>query len=113
MQRYKRSSRMQGIENGWWLWAPCAAWPVRGEDAYRGKWNASTKTPILLIGTRYDPNTPYRNAVRAQRRLGNALLLTHNGYGHISYQDPSACVERARVARGTVCAPDRSPFDQG
>ena len=122
MQRYKRSSRMQGIVNGWWLWAPCAAWPVRGEDAYRGKWNASTKTPILLIGTRYDPNTPYRNAVRAQRRLGNALLLTHNGYGHISYQDPSACVERARVdylvdlvapARGTVCAPDQSPFGQG
>jgi pimeloyl-ACP methyl ester carboxylesterase len=122
MQRFTRSSRMQGPVNGWWLWAPCAAWPVRGEDAYHGRWNASTKTPILLIGTRYDPNTAYRNAVRSQRLLGNAVLLTHDGYGHVSYQDPSACVETARVkylvdrvtpAPGTVCEPDQSPFEQG
>ncbi len=101
------------------MWAPCAAWPVRGEDTYRGPWNASTPNPILLIGTRHDPNTPYKNAVRAQRLLGNAVLLTHDGYGHVSFQDPSACVERARVdylvnletpPRGTVCQPDQRPF---
>jgi pimeloyl-ACP methyl ester carboxylesterase len=117
--RFNRISRMQGRVQGWWLWAPCAAWPVRGQDAYRGTWNASTPNPILLIGTRHDPNTPYRNAVRAQRLLGNAVLLTHNGYGHLSYQDPSACVELARVEylvnvktppNGTVCKPDKRPF---
>ena len=115
-------SRMQGEVSGWWLWAPCAAWPVKGQDAYRGSWNASTSTPILLIGTRFDPNTSYRNAVRARGLLGNAVLLTHDGYGHISYQDPSECVERARVAYlvdlvtpmpGTVCEPDERPFRQG
>jgi pimeloyl-ACP methyl ester carboxylesterase len=117
--RFDRISRLQGRVQGWWLWAPCAAWQVRGQDAYRGPWNASTPNPILLIGTRYDPNTPYQNAVRVQRLLGNAVLLTHDGYGHISYQDPSACVERARVdylvnvktpPRGTVCQPDKRPF---
>ncbi|MFN8182947.1 MAG: alpha/beta hydrolase [Candidatus Nanopelagicales bacterium] len=120
IDRLERVSRMQGPVNGWWLWAPCAAWPVKGQDAYRGPWNASTTTPILLIGTRFDPNTPYQSAVRAQRLLGNAVLLTHDGYGHLSYQDPSACVEAARVAYlvdlvppapGTVCEPDQSPFE--
>src|SRR5690606_7490201 len=118
----KRISQLQGLVSGWWLWAPCAAWRVEGEDAYRGPWNASTTTPILLVGTRFDPNTSYRNAVRAQRLLGNAVLLTHDGYGHLSYQDPSSCVERARVAylvdlvvpaSGTVCTPDQSPFEPG
>lgn len=117
--RLNRISRLQGRVNGWWLWAPCATWPMRGQDAYRGPWNASTATPILLIGTRYDPNTTYQNAVRSQRLLGNAVLLTHDGYGHLSFQDPSACVEQARVnylvdlttpPRGTVCKPDQRPF---
>ncbi|MCU0299163.1 MAG: alpha/beta hydrolase [Candidatus Nanopelagicales bacterium] len=117
--RLDRISRMQGRVNGWWLWAPCAAWPVRGQDSYRGPWNASTPNPILLIGTRFDPNTAYQNAVSAERYLGNAVLLTHNGYGHISYQDPSACVDRARVdylvdlktpRRGAVCQSDLRPF---
>ncbi len=120
--RLNRISRMQGRVNGWWLWAPCAAWRVRGQDAYRGPWNADTPNPILLIGTRHDPNTAYANAVRAQRLLGNAVLLTHDGYGHLSFQDPSSCVESARVAylvdlvtppRGTVCAPDQRPFERG
>ncbi len=117
--RLDRISRMQGRVNGWWLWAPCAAWPVRGQDSYRGPWNASTPNPILLIGTRYDPNTAYQNAVSAEGYLGNAVLLTHNGYGHLSYQDPSICVDRARVdylvnlttpGRGAVCQSDQRPF---
>lgn len=119
IRRFNRVSRMQGPVQGWWLWAPCASWPVRGQDTYRGPWNASTRNPILLIGTRQDPNTGYANAVRSQRLLGNAVLLTHDGYGHMSFQDPSACVDRARVAYlvdleapepGTVCRPDQPPF---
>ncbi len=120
--RFDRVSRLQGRVSGWWLWAPCASWPVRGQDGYRGPWNAATANPILLIGTRYDPNTPYSNAVRAEGLLGNAVLLTHEGYGHLSIQDPSACVEQARVdylvdlitpAPGTVCQSDQQPFDPG
>ena len=36
--------------------------------------------------------TPHANARRTARRLGNAVLLTHDGFGHISFVDPSACV---------------------
>ena len=122
IRRFDRVSRLQGRVTGWWLWAPCASWPVRGQDSYRGPWSASTPNPILLIGTRYDPNTAYVNALRSERLLGNAVLLTHDGYGHVSFQDPSACVEKARVKylvelitppKGTVCKADKQPFDPG
>ena len=120
--RFTRTNRLYGPVLGWWLWAPCASWPVRGQDAYRGPWNGSTPNPILLIGTRHDPATPYINAVRSARRLGNAALLTHDGYGHVSFHDPSACVDQARVAylvdlitppNGTICQSDKKPFDPG
>jgi pimeloyl-ACP methyl ester carboxylesterase len=120
--RLTRVDRLYGPLLGWWLWAPCASWPVRGQDNYRGPWNARTKNPILLIGIRHDPATPYINAVRSARRLGNAVLLTLNGYGHVSFHDPSACIDRARVAylvklttppKGTVCKASKKPFTAG
>ena len=47
------------------------------------------------------------------------MLLTLDGYGHVTSHDPSACIEKARVAyivdlvvppAGTVCAADHRPF---
>jgi pimeloyl-ACP methyl ester carboxylesterase len=105
---------------GWWLWSPCAAWPVRSAARYTGPWNARTPNPILVVGTRFDPNTAYANAQITARRLRNAVLLTHDGYGHISFVDPSRCVVRAMgdylvnltpPPPGTVCPSDRLPFD--
>jgi hypothetical protein len=58
--------------------------------------------------------------VRAERYLGNAVLLTHEGYGHLSFQNPSVCVDDAMFAyltelitppAGTVCQSDQQPFD--
>jgi pimeloyl-ACP methyl ester carboxylesterase len=104
----------------WWRWAPCASWPAASADRYTGPWNASTRNPVLVIGTRFDPNTPYANARRAARRFGNAVLLTHDGYSHTSPKDPSACVKSATSEylvnlvtppQGTICPSDRLPFD--
>jgi hypothetical protein len=76
--------------------------------------------PILVMGIRFDPNTAFANARSSARRLGNAVLLQQQGYGHGTYSDPSACVEKAlgeylvhlvTPPRGTVCASDRQPFD--
>ena len=48
------------------------------------------------------------------------MLLTHDGYGHTTTADPSACVVAAMGAYhtglttpppGTVCPSDRQPFD--
>jgi hypothetical protein len=65
------------------------------------------------------PATGYGNAQVAEKRLGNAVLLTVDGWGHPSYQVPSACIDQWRVRylvdlvtppRGTVCQPDQIPF---
>jgi pimeloyl-ACP methyl ester carboxylesterase len=122
IKRFKQNSRLYGLILGWWQWAPCASWPVRGEDSYRGPWTASTPNSILLIGTTGDPSTGYANAVRSEQLLGNAVLLTHEGYGHVSFRNPSPCIEQAYVdyltklitpPKGTVCHSDQQPFDPG
>jgi pimeloyl-ACP methyl ester carboxylesterase len=120
VRRLTQVSFSYGPVLSWWRWAPCASWPARSADRYTGPWNATTKNPILVIGTRFDPNTPYEDARRTARRLGNAVLLTHDGYSHTSPNDPSACVKGATAAYlirivtprpGTVCPSDRQPFD--
>jgi pimeloyl-ACP methyl ester carboxylesterase len=118
--RLTATSPLAGPVLGWWLWAPCAAWPTESAERYTGPWNAVTENPVLVIGTRWDPNTSYANARVTAKRLGNAVLLTHIGYGHISFVDPSSCVlasyrryltQLRPPARGTVCRSDRGPFD--
>ena len=93
---------------------------ARVATRYTGPWNAPTTHPILVIGTRWDPATSYANARRVATLLDNAVLLTHDGYGHTSPVDPSTCVEHAISAylvcldaprRGTVCPSNRLPFD--
>jgi hypothetical protein len=58
------------------------------------------------------------NAVRAERPLENVVLLTHEGYGRVNFQNPSGCVDQAMVAylselitppRDTVCRLISSP----
>jgi pimeloyl-ACP methyl ester carboxylesterase len=119
VHRLEAVSRIGGPVMGW-LHAACAAWPTRSADRYTGPWNASTPNPILLIGTRFDPTTPLANARLAERRLRNAVLLIHDGYGHLSPSDPSACVNQAlgryftdlsTPPRGTICPSDHVPFD--
>jgi pimeloyl-ACP methyl ester carboxylesterase len=103
----------------WLLWAPCSAWTVPAVHRYTGPWDATTPNPVLVIGTRYDPRTNYQASVTVSKTLGNAVLLTHEGYGHTSEVDPSACVERdvatylitlATPPKGTVCQSDHLPF---
>ena len=106
--------------DGWFLWAPCASWRTANADRYSGPWNATTDNPILVLSNRYDPRTAYANARIAARRLGNAVLLTNDGYGHTTPSDSSTCITKAvgrylttlaTPPRGTVCQPDRRPFD--
>ena len=119
IRRLARVSYSAGPVLGWWLWAPCAAWKIPAANRYTGPWTAATPNPVLVIGTRHDPRTSYQSSVVAARALGNAVLLTHDGYGHTSDEDPSACIQR-RVAAyltrlatpppGTVCRSDHLPF---
>jgi TAP-like protein len=120
VRRLIRTSRYGGVVQAWLLWAPCASWTVPTVDRYAGPWNATTPNPVLVIGTRYDPRTAYAGARAVANTLENAVLLTHDGYGHTSDQDPSACIQRdvadyliglATPPPGTVCRSDHLPFD--
>jgi pimeloyl-ACP methyl ester carboxylesterase len=113
-------SQLFGPFVGWSNWAPCASWPAPATDRYTGPWNRRTQNPILVIGTTFDPATPYANARRVAKLLGHAILLTHDGYGHTSEADPSRCVIHATSAylvqptsppKRTTCRSDRQPFD--
>jgi pimeloyl-ACP methyl ester carboxylesterase len=93
----------QAFDHFWWnagyvelYWR---AIPARVRDAFYGPFAvpAWANTP-LVIGTRYDPATPYRSAKRAVQRMGNARLLTLNGDGHTAYFNGSECIDRAVVA---------------
>jgi pimeloyl-ACP methyl ester carboxylesterase len=100
---------------------PCADWPSSShKDRYVGPFDRVTANPVLVVGTRFDPATPYIGARALADELGNARLLTLDGWGHTALFQPSSCAHDAMVnylvnltlpAEGTVCKPDVGPFD--
>jgi pimeloyl-ACP methyl ester carboxylesterase len=92
---------------------PWGLWPVQDEDAYYGSYEVPETSPApLVIGTTYDPATPYAGSVAMVEALGNARLLTMEGDGHTAYGGNSACIDsvtdaylfdQALPAAGTVC----------
>ncbi|WP_328322707.1 alpha/beta fold hydrolase [Kribbella sp. NBC_00382] len=106
-----------------WNWSAsvCANWPGHDSDRYLGPFNKRTANPILVIGQRWDPATPYEGAVSTSKLLGNARLLTVNGWGHTSILT-SRCADTKASAylltgalpkAGTVCQVEGTPFHEG
>jgi pimeloyl-ACP methyl ester carboxylesterase len=104
---------------GWasgYLELPWGLYPVQPQGAYRGPFRMpATGPPALVIGTTYDPATPYAWAKRMTAQLGNAQLLTLVGDGHTAYFNYSSCVRSAVAAyvergelpaQGTRCHQD-------
>ena len=99
---------------------PFGLWPVRPDDVFRGPFGNPPSAPTtLVIGTTYDPATPYRWAESLTRELGNASLLTMRGDGHTAYGGNSPCIDAAVEAYleagtlptpGTVCRQE-VPFE--
>ncbi|MEJ8646977.1 alpha/beta hydrolase [Streptomyces sp. MS1.AVA.3] len=110
-----------GDAGRFWTWAaePCATWPAQAANRYTGPWNNPTAHTILLVGTLYDPSTPYRDSQALAKELANARLLTHHGYGHTALVNPSSCVndyesryliEGTLPPAGAACQQDTPPF---
>lgn len=89
----------------------CFSWPVR-----RGKAIPTvapvTKAPVLLIGSRHDPNTPYEWSVAASQLFARNALLTWEGWGHGTGTRGNTCINDAvgaylvsgtLPAAGTTC----------
>ncbi|MGW5347776.1 alpha/beta fold hydrolase [Streptomyces sp. NPDC004050] len=118
------SAARVGDAGRYWTWAaePCATWPARAADRYDGPWNQPTAHPVMVVGTRYDPSTPYTGSEAMAKTLADARLLTHDGYGHTAlFNNASSCV-KAYESRyvvdgtlpppGTTCRPDEQPFSR-
>jgi pimeloyl-ACP methyl ester carboxylesterase len=61
----------------------CGYWKV--PRTALGVPSAATRSPVLVVGTRGDPATPYTGAQTMARVLGNAVLLTWEGEGHTAF----------------------------
>lgn len=90
----------QSSQYAWWINGynilPYRYMNIDRRSAFIGPFNVdSTAAPILVIGTTYDPATPYRWAISMVDQLGNARLLTRDGDGHCAYPKKSACIDNA------------------
>lgn len=86
-------------------------WPVPATDAPRAT-TAKGAPPILVVGTTYDPATPYPWSQSLAKELSSGVLLTRVGDGHTGYGKGSACTDNAvdrflltgtAPPAGTVC----------
>lgn len=77
-----------------WGLLGCLGWPERpGASAPVTKVSAAGSTPILVVGTRYDPATPYGWAEQVAGELESAGLLTWDAHQHTAYSRGSACID--------------------
>lgn len=107
----------------YWLWqsAACAgeAWTIDDEDAYTGGFAVPSDAPVLVVGSRHDPATPYAAAVAVAERTPNAALVTSDTWGHTAYGH-SRCATAAvdayllsadASAADTECPDEKPPFE--
>lgn len=102
-----------------WVGQTCEFMPIRDTDAFLGPWENRVKSPVLVIGTRYDPATPYQATRPYSDLYPDARMVTVEGWGHTTL-GKSTCAD-ARItayltqleapADGTTCQQDRKPFD--
>lgn len=76
-----------------WGNAPCSTWFGHSAEAPEPV-TSTTSAGILIIGTRYDPATPYAWARNLHAQLPTSSLVTYVGDGHTAYGEGSACVRR-------------------
>ena len=70
----------------------CAELPYHPK-ANPGPYRAKGSAPIVVIGTRHDPATPYSWAQNMHKTLENSVLLTWEGDGHLAYRRAGSCID--------------------
>ena len=70
----------------------CAGWPNAGGAAQDDFKVSKDIPPVLVVGTKHDPATPYQWSVSLQKQLPGSTLLTFDGWGHTAYGRSNECV---------------------
>lgn len=72
----------------------CHRWASRAVERFAGPWNHTLKNPIIVIGNKADPTTPFADAVEVAGFLGDsAVLVEQDGLGHSSLVQKSTCTQ--------------------
>ncbi|MFI6295786.1 alpha/beta hydrolase [Nonomuraea sp. NPDC050790] len=82
------------MENGG-LASICRHWPARGTNDDAKRVDATGSAPIVVMGGKGDPATPYEWAPRLAASLKTGVLVTYEGEGHGAYLSGSSCVTRS------------------
>ncbi|WP_239513954.1 alpha/beta hydrolase [Streptosporangium sp. 'caverna'] len=75
-----------------WGSLPCAYWPVKA--GAKEKIDAPGAPPIMVVGTKRDPATPYEWSKALASELSSGVLVGFDGDGHTAYLSGSSCVDR-------------------
>jgi pimeloyl-ACP methyl ester carboxylesterase len=89
-----------------WITSICSDWPGADADRYMGPFTRRTSNPVLVIGNRFDPATPYHGATTVRDLLPGSALLT----GCADAAVARYLVDLRAPAAGTVCEQDHVPF---
>ncbi|KAI5479164.1 alpha/beta-hydrolase [Pseudohyphozyma bogoriensis] len=76
----------------------CQFWPASGKtpERFTGPWNATLRTPMLIVSNTADPITPLASGREINALMGNSSrLLIQNSPGHCSLGSVSVCTSRA------------------
>jgi hypothetical protein len=77
-----------------WGNAPCSQW-FGHSGRTPAPASSSTTSPILIVGTTYDPATPYVWAKALNGQLKTSTLITYRGDGHTAFGGNSTCIDAA------------------
>jgi len=77
-------------------WSYCDGLPENAEPL-RPVERVDTATPILVIGTDFDPSTPGKHAPEFAAELGEAVAISWAGVGHTAFPAPTRCIDDAVV----------------
>jgi hypothetical protein len=94
---YRRGAPWWAKTRSWRSGTSGATFPEQGLGALGGACRSGSGGRPVCRRQAYDRANRRRSAAGSalRRRLGNAVLLTHDGYGHLSRRDPSTCVPQA------------------
>jgi pimeloyl-ACP methyl ester carboxylesterase len=72
--------------------ATCAVWPAKKDPYPVGP--ATGAPPIVVVGTKGDPATPYESTPKLADMLGTGTVVTWEGEGHTAYPE-TTCIRTA------------------
>jgi pimeloyl-ACP methyl ester carboxylesterase len=102
--KYPTVEEIRGLQSDWRAKYPmfggalavglvtCSVWPAKKDPYPVGPANGAP--PIVVVGTKGDPATPYESTQKLADMLGTGTVVTWEGEGHTAYPD-TACIRRA------------------